>query len=58
MEVIAEGLWNSTMCNILTTYHYGTTYGQVSVCLSLSQVSVLLKRLDGLSWFWHAGWPD
>jgi len=35
----------------------GTSYGPVSVCLSvsLSQVGVLSKGMNGLIWFWHGG---
>jgi len=40
--------------NLLSARRYasaGTSYGPVSVCVCLCHKSVLLKWLDGLSWF-------
>jgi len=31
----------------------GTSHGPVSVCVRLSQVGVLSKRLNESSWCWH-----
>ena len=41
-------------CRFLPARRYataGTSYGPVSVCVCLSQVGVLSKRMDGIIWF-------
>ena len=49
-----QSVENLRKCRFLPARRYataGTSYGPVSVCVCLSQVGVLSKRMDGIIWF-------